>query len=332
MSRFRAVLLLLLPLLGSGCAVIPRLQEPAGDAQADAEHLRAQADAEHLRAQARVLRYSGRYAEALARLDGALALAPGDRSLQDEREQTRQSWRRYEQALADQLLVLDSRMGQERLPILESRVRADPEDAQRRTELDRLRQALQHYPQSLADCGRRQRERRPELARDCLRAALALRPDAEDKKLLATLAEKPKTPRKRPAVRAAKTAPRGAPPGMTDTSRLELGKAQEMMRTGNHFGAVRYLEKMTAKGEGSEESERLLARARAELKRSTEALLSAGDALYREGKVKAALALWQAALSMDPFNRKARSKSERALKVLANMQSLSEEGDISPPP
>jgi tetratricopeptide (TPR) repeat protein len=104
-----------------------------------------------------------------------------------------------------------------------------------------------------------------------------------------------------------------------------LVKARELIRAGNHFGAIRYLEKLEKQGVDSLEARALLQQARTELAQNTDTLLATGDSLYREGKVKEALALWQAALAINPFDATARKKSERAMRVLANMDALREE-------
>ncbi len=110
----------------------------------------------------------------------------------------------------------------------------------------------------------------------------------------------------------------------------QLAKAQDLLRSGNPFGAMRTLQAMRREGEESPEIDALLEQARSVLQQSTDRLLSTGDSLYQDGKIKEALALWQAALAMDPFNRPAREKSQRALRILSNIETLQDQDQGAP--
>ncbi len=325
-----ATVFLLLPLLAGGCTLLP----PQTDTPAPVIKVGDPAQrAEQLRGQARVLRYSGRYAEALSHLDQAIALQPDDPNLAAERTQTERSWLLMQEALQDGMRVIQITERIELLPLLVRLVRADTANTERQVQLQTLRDDLLLSVSGLSECGRRQAKPAPDLARHCLQLALALREEPDDRALLTKLEGEvqPRRPRrKRPApvtppdprtptvtVEASITPETAAVP-----ERPGLIKARELMQMGNPFGAVHHLQRLQENGLDTDESRRLLAQAEDALADSTKILLDAGDMLYRQGKVKEALALWDAALSVDPYNPDARRKSERAARVLFNLEAL----------
>jgi tetratricopeptide (TPR) repeat protein len=319
MNTTRRVLILLLPLLASACALQPTRQEHQPVAPAPVTE-RGEVDSEirRLRAKAQMLRAAGRYAEAVQMLDHALAIRPNDSKLKQEWLTADRQWRALDQKLNDQLLVMESKTQRERLPLMEKLARANPHDEALDKQLTHLKETLKASTPGLSNCGQRQLKSNPKLARQCLKLALAEREDPTDRALYQALQAKPKAKAKKPK----KTASAPKPGDEPKTSPLKLTKAREMMKSGNHFGAIRYLEKLRVKESNSIELRALLDQAKSNLERDTEKLLSAGDSLYQDGKVEEALALWQAALSLNPYNLPARKKSERALKVLANMRAL----------
>ena len=154
------------------------------------------------------------------------------------------------------------------------------------------------------------------IARQCLKLALAERDSEKERILLSRLQSrsKPKPARDTRPVEAAATAPIASRP---EEPPVELVKARKLMEMGNYFGAVRYLEKLEHRGTNQEATLTLLQQARSALAHNTDTLLSAGDTLYREGNIEAALAVWEATMAVNPYNLAARKKSEQALKDLS---------------
>ncbi len=332
---------LLLPFLVAliaGCAQLP---SAPGVILGDQEQITAEIN--RLRGQARVLRYSARYVEALERLDTALELRPDDADLQAERAETEKGWRQLEQTLRDELLVIDAYTAHQRLPLLRRLVRANPEAQGLRDELDGIREDQNRQAAALSACGHRRAERDPSLARRCLGLALAAREDAADRVLLKRLrspatstAKPPATPAgKPPATPAGKppTARAGKPEARKTTAAKATGateksmetKARDLIKAGKYYAAIRLLEKMARKDPGSMAIRKLLREARVSLERNMDTMLSTGDRLYRQGRVEEALAVWQVAVEMNPESTPAREKSERALKVLQNINTLREQ-------
>lgn len=344
MNPSRWAVILLLMQLAVGCALMPVASEKPPPADVPLTE-----SVSRLQAQARALRYSGRYAEALERLDLALTWKPGDPDLDNERQQTEQSRRAFEQELADRLLVLDAESRLYRLPLLRKLVRSDPGNPELRAEMDRLGRQSPVSAEALSACGARQAEVNAMLARRCLTLALQMRESKADSDLLADLGREknasaqPKSVVKPAALVLPKPSTTGdrlerpipgiepllqpPPPSASQQPPAELLKARKLIDDGNLFGAVRVLEKLDREQPGSDEVRFLLSNTRTRLGRDTAKLLEAGDSLYQEGKVKEALAVWQAALALDPFNPLARQKSERALRVLTNMQAIREQSE-----
>lgn len=312
---------LLLPLLGIGCAGKP-MTTPAPVTEQSAS------SGKDLLAQARVLRYSGRYAESLQRLETALIRQPESTDLQDEWIQTERAWRRLETELGDQLLAIEAKTRLELRPRLEKLVRADPDNPPLRDKLDQLRDTLHEDPAALSACGQRQAKIDTKLARRCLSLALQHRDDLKDRQQLAALQPKRKT-KNHPAVphqdlKTAK-AETAREAGLAEPEQYpELLKARELYDEGKYFGSVRLLEKLQNQGNAPEESKQLLQQSQSALEQETLRLLAEGDTHYRDGRVRQALIRWQAALAINPYSQKAREKTERGLKVLGNLQALQE--------
>ena len=337
-----ALLQLLLPfliLLIAGCAQLP----PApGVTLGDQEQITAEIN--RLRGQARVLRYSARYVEALERLDTALELRPDDADLQAERAETEKGWRQLEQTLRDKLLVIDAYTAHQRLPLLRRLVRANPEAQGLRDELDGTREDQNRQAAALSACGHRRAERDPSLARRCLSLALAAREDAADRVLLKRLRSPATSAGKPPATSTGKpppATPAGKPPaaraGKPETKKTTAAKAtgatekstetkaRDLIKAGKYYAAIQLLEKMARKDPSSMATRKLLREARVSLERNMDTMLSTGDRLYRQGRVEEALAVWQGAVEMNPESTPAREKSERALRVLQNINTLREQ-------
>ncbi len=312
MSRLRH-LLTLLPLLASGCALQPY---PPGEGAPVYEGNPDFADIEGLRTQARLLRYRGRHSEALAHLDRALKLRPNNKELREERDQAALAWNLRKQELEDRLLVSSTHSSKEQLPILQELVRANPDDDNLRADLDRLRDSQLQVDSRLTACGRRQADRKRELARMCLRLALDIKEDPEARSLLARL-DNMSTPH--PGERQAPTSQASLADGKTPQELSpELIKARELIRLGNTYGAIRHLNKLEERGEATPYSRALLQQAKDALARDTLAMLQTGDLLFSEGKPREALALWEAVLNMDPYNDEARHKSELAMREISS--------------
>ncbi len=315
MTLRTAVLALLPMLLSGGCALLPPQASAPALVMQDGDPAHR---AEQLRGQARALRYSGRYAEALTRLDEAIALLPDAPDLPVERALTERSWQLMREETQDRIRIIEATERNERLPLLVRLVRANPTDTVHQAQLLRLRADLQLSASGLAECGQRQAQKAPDLARQCLRLARALRKTHHEQDPPVKQKSKPQARQPKPEIRTPDTPPSNG-----------LAEARKLMRDGNHFGAVRQLKQLQENGLDTEESRRLLVQAETAMADGSKALLDAGDLLYSQGKVKAALAAWNAALNLDPNNPDALRKKERATRVLSNLQAL-EEGKTPP--
>ncbi len=228
--------------------------------------------------------------------------------------------------MQDRLLLIEAGARAERLPLLQRLAQADRADAALQSELKALRRDLHQNTAELAECGRRQATLRQDLARSCLRLSVALAdPGKEDRELLARLEKKTHSNTGKRSSKAKPADQDPAPAAQTDsvqTSSPELLKARQLMQDGKHFGAIRHLKKLQESDRATPASSAMLAEAQEALAANTNALLQAGDRLYHQGRVKEALVLWDAALTADPYNQDARSKSERAARVLSNLEAL----------
>ncbi len=329
MTRGHLIIPILLSLFGGGCALDPI--QPGSPSPTTGGDIQKQL--KQLRSKARLLRYNGRYTESIEQLDQAIAISPKDADLIEERIQTRLSWSRLQLELQDRSRLIQAQANLDRLPLLERLAQADPADRSLQAELQTLRKNLPVDAMELSECGRRQKDGHPDLALGCLRLAVAIDEKPEDRSLLALLVKKRRSTVPRPIARDTSKVEEPAPPKRTaepipepetesEPEPTELLKARSLMDQGKYFGAIRQLRKLQDGGRGTADSRDLLEQAQRQLTANTRALLETGDRLYRQGRVKDAMALWETALSLDPYNEEARTKSARAARVLSNLQAL----------
>ena len=111
--------------------------------------------------------------------------------------------------------------------------------------------------------------------------------------------------------------------------KTSVRSARDLVKQGEHFKALQLLEQVLAEEPGQLEAQELLFQVQGHLERQTNILLHAGDTLYRDGKIEAAMNNWRAVLKINPELEVAREKIQRAQKVLDNLQLLREEKTVS---
>ncbi len=312
-------------LLLSGCSLQP-LRD--GYPAPVSDRNQSSTEVKRLRDQARMLRYRGRHGEALARLDQALRLQPDNPALKEERQLSLETWHSHKARLSDRLLISEIEAAQTQTPLLETLSRANPDDTELRQRLDRARQQLAGAHAGLYRCGQRHSKNRPELAKRCLKLDLQLSQRANSRILLARLEKSGHNrqigstkPDRRLAAIHAQTKTASDKPEKPHPSVL---KAEQLIRDGKYFGAIRQLSKLEQNGQADTYALQLLKQAQDQLHSISQSMLQAGDEMLQQGKPREALALWEAVLNLDPHNQTARRKIELALHQLGERQSNQE--------
>ena len=296
-------------LLLSSCSLWPIRQEPPIE--------RIELPPDPL-ATSRELTSAGRFGEALAMLDAAIAQGRNAPAYQKAREQTLQQKSREEQRLQDLLLVEQTETRRVQLPLYEEWARMDPDNREVTLQRDSISQALQSDRERLSECGLRQLEIRPELAQACLELAKSLKPTQRDQLLLDLLAEQEKKHEQAKAQQQQDIREQQR----KNRIRNSLLEAKLLYEKDQFNAARKLLNQVLAEDRENSQAKTLLEQLEAHLQTHLESLLKTGDKLYQEGKIEGAQDIWEAALRLDPENPLAKEKLERAKRVLENLDSL----------
>ena len=106
------------------------------------------------------------------------------------------------------------------------------------------------------------------------------------------------------------------------------------MKAGRYHEARPLLQEVLAAEPDNRTATGLMIQLQTSLEAQVKALLQLGDTLYREGKLRAAIAAWQTVLSLSPEQPEAGAKIQRARHVLEKLERLRQRqggsGELSP--
>jgi tetratricopeptide (TPR) repeat protein len=299
-------LLFILLLLLTGCQLLERKKPLPASANPNSIDIARQMEAK------------GRYGQAIAVLEEAIAKDGKAQSYTEILREIRLQQNIVEQELEDQLLISRTAALKNQIPILEQLKRSDPDQEEYAEQLNETRQQLLRLRRALSECGWRHFKKNNTLAKDCLTLALSLEQNEQDERLMAYLVDEHRQNLQK--TQTVEMAKRKMAWKHRNQQRLE--EARRLYETGQLKESRRVLKVILKEHPRNSEAKKLLRNAESRLKRYIENLLSAGDRLYREGEIEGAKATWRAALSIDPQDPRAREKIERAQRVLDNLENL----------
>ncbi|MGD8908872.1 MAG: tetratricopeptide repeat protein [Chromatiales bacterium] len=299
-------LLFALLLLLTGCQMLERVKPLPASANPNSIDI------------ARQLEAQGRYGQAIAVLEEAIAKDGKAQSYTQVLREIRLRQNIVEQELEDQLLISRTSALKNQIPILEQLKRSDPNREAYAKRLEETRQQLLRIRKSLSECGWRHFKKNNVLAKACLTLALSLEENEQDERLIAYLLDE-----HRQNVQKTQTVERAKRKmAWKHRNQQRFEEAQRLYDTGQLKESRRVLKVVLKEHPHNNEAKELLSNVESRLKRYIENLMAAGDRLYREGEIEGAKATWQAALSIDPQDPLAREKIERAQRVLDNLENL----------
>ncbi|MCU7845057.1 MAG: hypothetical protein KZQ93_14605 [Candidatus Thiodiazotropha sp. (ex Monitilora ramsayi)] len=268
------------------------------------------------------LEAKGRYGQAISLLESAISQDGKAEPYTTALREIRLQQTALEQELLDQLLISQTSALKNQVPILEQLIRSNQEDPEYSRMLEQTQLQLQQLRENLSECGWRHFKKNNALAKDCLTLSLSLEEDEQDERLMTYLLDeqiqdKKKTENMERAQREM---------AWKHRNRKRLEQAERYSESGQLTEARRILKLILKEDAKNKSAKSLLAKVETRLKNYMENLLTAGDRLYREGEIEGAKATWRAALSLDPSDKRAREKIERAQRVLDNLENLRKSG------
>lgn len=264
------------------------------------------------------LEAKGRYGQAISLIEQAISQDGKAELYTTTLREIRLQQTVLEQELKDQLLISRTSALKNQVPIFEQLIRSNPLDAEYSRQLKQTQDQLQLLRESLSECGWRHFKKNNALAKDCLTLSLSLEEDEQDERLIEHLLDEQKQHKKQ--TETMEHAQREM--AWKHRNQKRLKQAERYNESGQLTEARRILKIVLKEDARNQSAKILLSSVESRLKNYLENLLTAGDRLYREGEIEGAKATWHAALSLDPQDKRAREKIERAQRVLDNLENL----------
>ncbi|GEM_PF-6264199 len=296
----RLLPLLLTMVLLAGCSILP-LQEHKKELLSLTESLQ----------QAEQLRREKRYSEAGQLLTQAQKNHPDNPEPAVLLKQILAEQQRHRQLIEDKLLAARLTLIQQQRPLLAQLANSKADDVMLRSRLQQLNKTRLESRSLLSRCGERQLKNAPATAEKCLRLALAIEEQKSDRKRLTQI--------ERSRVRSEKKARQ-----KKRAARIQqlLKQAQHKQASGERYSALMLLEQLLELAPGSTHAIHLKREIQKELESHSQYLLTAGETLYQRGELEGAIAIWKTLLLLNPQHKQALQKTERAQRVLNNLQQL----------
>lgn len=306
-----ACLLLVLLLLG-GCA---GLQPPA---EKPHRLIKPPANAAEAVEIANGFARRGRWSDALDLLDAAVLEYPQDSSLQRSRDGLQARWEREERQLQDLILVGDAENQKQKIGLLEKLSRAEPDNLIVMSRRIYWKEVLVSKALPLTACGEQHAEQYPSLARRCFELASAFN---TNESLEHRLAEVDKRLQANEQVVAERRRVQEAKERQL-RAKVLLHNAKAAIEAREYRQALDTLDQVAELQPDNIEVPGLKATAWSMISPQVEALVKLGDHLYLDEQLDAAVATWQAALSLKPDDEDIQSRIERARSVLSRLDEL----------
>lgn len=260
----------------------------------------------------------GRWSAAFAVLDTASNEFAGDPDIEAHRKLLLERWQHQQRVYEDQIMVGDAENQNNKITVLEKLSLAEPDDLILTARRIYWKEVLASNIEPLTACGEYHVAADTALARRCFELASGLfaTPDIERRlagvdeqlRLSESIAEERR--------RASKEKER------QHRAKVLLGEAKAAIDARNYRRALDILEKLAKLQPDNSEVQGLQQEALSMISPQVEALIKLGDHLYLDEQLDAAVATWQAALTLKPDDEALIARIERAKKVLNRLDAL----------
>jgi tetratricopeptide (TPR) repeat protein len=268
--------------------------------------------------EARTLSEKGHWQQAITLLEKTIRQYPEDLRLPSELEDLKQAWALEKRLIEDRILVTETVSLAEKITLLERLYRAEPNNVLYQSRLAFWRQHYRSREDSLLACGAFHGNTHPRLAKQCVKQAIKIQPSAETAKLLNDVYKRIENRNRasvdRQEVRETRTTKR-------ELDHL-LEEAEKDIQRGAYGDAISKLDKAAREDPDNPRIRQLRSETRAILDERVTTMVRLGDQLYREEKLVHAVAVWEAALELDPDREEISGKIDRARRVMEKLEAI----------
>lgn len=316
----RRLLMPMLLLVLVGCAGLQRpAEEPLPKVPASSAEARGIADD---------MVKQGRWSAAFEVLDAASRQFAHDPEITAHRKLLLERWQHQKRVYDDQIMVGDAENQKNKIMVLEKLSLAEPDDLILSARRIYWKEVLAHNIEQLTACGEYHVTADATLARRCfeLAAGMSATPDIERR--LAGVDEQLRLGESIAAerVRISKEKER------QHRAKVLLSEAKAAIDARNYRRALDILEKVSRLQPDNREVPGLKQEALSMISPQVEALIKLGDHLYLDEQLDAAVATWQAALTLKPDDEAIIARIDRAKKVLNRLDALRRQQQPLPAP
>lgn len=296
----------------AGCSGLPNRPHP------EVRLVKPPATADEAIAIARDFTSRGRWSDAIQVLESASRRFAGSQALDAERRVIEARWEYEERSLEDQILVGDGESQRAKIALLEKLSLAQPDDLIVISRRIYWKEVLAGKLEALTDCAERHALANPALARRCVQVAAGIpsTPDIEQRlaRVNAQLRASEEIAAERRRINEEKERHARA--------RVLLDNAKQAIDSHEYRRALDTLEQVAELQPNNHEVSGLREEAWSMISPQVEALIKLGDHLYLDEQLDAAVATWQAALTLKPGDEEILARIERAKTVLKRLDAL----------
>jgi len=322
-AALRLPLILPLPLLLGSCALLKPVQEaapvvvePASVAR-PVDRITILPPSDVIQ-QAEKLRMEGNWSQAIEVLKEANRQYPGHAELEAVTQRLELNWQNEKRRLEERILVTETDAMLKIIPMLEQLEQGESNDYLLQSRLLFWQQFLQTKVDPLIVCGLEEETRDLWLSRKCLKLAQRIAPSGE------TEAHLQRVSKKINKVKQALREKKERAEQRQRTRRVEtlLAEAEHDMERGALSSALLKLDEAIRQEPENLRVRELLDEVQSALSQQVSSLVKLGDRLYREEQIGPAIAVWEAALKLDPNEEGIPEKIMRARKVMEKLQHI----------
>lgn len=263
----------------------------------------------------------GRWSEALRYLDSAALSLDDKATLEKGRQKLQSEWQREKRALEDSIVVSDAENLKYKYEILEKLSKAQPDNLLLTSRRIFYKETLLSKAEALTSCAEVHVGNHPQLAKRCFKVASWIPASTLLEQRLRHVDKQMRTIESDAKERRIANQKRKR----QRRARVLLKNAKTAIEAQDYRAALDTLEKVSALQPSNAEAVSLRRQVMSMISPQIEALVRLGDHLYLDEQLEAAIATWQAALTLKPKDEEILARIERAQTVLSKLQKLRRE-------